>query len=89
MENKTALLVRFKTSQTQSAGVAVLCNNNTKELTLGTNVSPIAVTFHRTNCWNFDSFWTKKKSLLNIGQFVTLQIAIRTSQKMLIMKLSR
>jgi len=30
--------------------------SDTKQLTMGTNVSLFAVTLHRTNCWNFDSF---------------------------------
>ena len=37
-----------------------LCNISTEELTLGTGVSLIAVTFHGTNWWDFNSFWDKK-----------------------------
>jgi len=33
------------------------CNISTEELTLGTRVSLVAVTFHGTNWWDFNSFF--------------------------------
>ena len=36
-----------------------LCNISTEELTLGTGVSLVTVTFHGTNWWDFDSFVQK------------------------------
>ena len=51
MENVTPLITHFKTPQTQAATCGYFFDNSdTLKLTLGTNISLFAVTFHRTNC---------------------------------------
>ena len=42
--------------------VDILCNIDTKGLTLGTRVSLAAITFNGTNFGNLVSFWAKKIS---------------------------